>query len=100
MPRNHRLPTCREEVLLADLHDLTILSAEPCFSERADPANLYVENTAGDDVYIGELVDARLRNLVCQAPKLADLLRGVEPGNEELDDLIEIVNLIREALNP
>lgn len=99
MPRNHRLPTCREEVLLADLHTLTIVSANPCFSERADPANLYVENTAGDDVYIGELTDPRLRNLVCAAPKLADLLRGVEPGNEELDDLIEIVNLIRKAIN-
>lgn len=97
---NIRPITCREEVLLADLHTLTILSAEPCFSGKADPVNLYVENTAGEDVYIGELADASLRNLVCTAPKLADLLRGIEPGNEELDDLIEIVNLIREALNP
>ena len=100
MPRNLRPITCREEVCAAPLDQLTILSAIPDFSH--EPANLYVVNPdeSGDDVYIGELADERLRTLVRIAPQLADLLRGIEPGKEELDDLIEISNLVREALNP
>lgn len=71
---NIRPVTCREEVLLADLHTLTIVSGLPPDFDY-EPANMYVSCPTEDDVYIGELAGACLRNLVCQAPKLAQLLQ-------------------------
>lgn len=93
---NHRPINTRADVLAADLHTLEIVSAGSTNFE-ADPVNIYVSNEDGDDVYIGELADSRLRNLVEIAPQLADALRGAPWGDEDQEALIEIANLLRTA---
>lgn len=105
MPRKPLRITCREDLLLADLCTLTIVAATPCFSERADPANIYVKNPdeTGNDVYIGELADARLRALVCEAPEVSELivfLRNTAVFDEDQDQkFIQLVDRLYDALN-
>lgn len=72
--------TC-EDVCVADLHDLTIVSSAPaCIGYMA---NIYVSNE-DDDVYIGELCDHRLVALVRNAPKIAEFLQFLK-GTAVLD---------------
>jgi len=72
---NKREIKTREDVCVADLHDLNIVSSVPaCIGYMA---NIYVSNE-DDDVYIGELCDHRLVALVRKAPKIAELLQLVK----------------------